>query len=84
MGHWLTVVEQNAAGYYLVLRHRSDSPEAWYVAVVAYPETFRPAPSSITAPTDPRDWIGPLASRQAARDAADRVIADGCVTRVSV
>ncbi len=82
MRHWLTVVEQDLEGNYLVLRHMSDRPDEWYVAVVTYPQTFQPAPSSISVPADPRAWIGPFASRQAARAAADRLIADGCVFAV--
>jgi hypothetical protein len=79
MPDWMTVVEP-LEGYYLVLRHTAGEPAAWYVAVLRYPGTFRPAPSSITAPPDGIDWGGPFPSRAAARAAATLAIAHGCVT----
>jgi hypothetical protein len=80
MRHCLTVVEAGAASYYVVLRHPAGRAHEWYVAVLEYPETFRPAPSSVTAPADGLDWQGPFLSRPAAHAAAARAIAHGCVT----
>jgi hypothetical protein len=80
MRQWLTVVEAGAAGSYVVLRHPTDDAHEWYVAVLEYPETLRPAPSSVTAPPEGLDWQGPFPSRQAARAAAASAIAHGCVT----
>jgi hypothetical protein len=80
MQEWLTVVEGHADAYYLVFRQPADGAEEWYVAVLEYPVTFRPAPSSVTAPPEGIDWVGPFPSREAARAAAARAITHGCVT----
>jgi hypothetical protein len=77
---WLTIVEPRPDAYYLVLRHPAGRAHEWYVAVLEFPESFRPAPSSVTAPPEGQDWQGPFPSRQAARVAAARAIAHGCVT----
>ncbi|MFB3817115.1 MAG: hypothetical protein ACE147_05570 [Candidatus Methylomirabilales bacterium] len=79
MRGWPTVVEREDR-YYVVLRQRPDREDEWYAAVLEYPPSFQPAAASVTAPPAGIDWCGPFPSRRAARAAASRAIAQGCVT----
>ncbi len=76
---WPVAVEARDGCYVMLRRNPQDAGE-WYVAVVQYPPSFRPAPSSVTAPPAGVDWYGPFPSREAARAAAARAIAQGCLT----
>ncbi len=81
MRGWLTAVEQQD-GHYVVFRQDPARETEWYVAVLAYPPSFRPAPASVTTPPAGVNWYGPFGSREAARQAAAHAISQGCVTPI--